>query len=419
MNGDVKSDTSGPGLIPRFPAAVWTVLVGDAVSAFGQGMSLPFLVIYLHDVRGIDLSTAGLVLSTVALVSFIGNPVGGWLSDPLGPRTTLMFSLACCAVGVAMFAPVTSAPPAFVAGGLLGLGNAVAWPAFDALLAEVAGPSRRSAAFSLRHATMNAGLALGAVVAGLIIDTAHPGSFQLVYVVDAVTFVLFIPLLMTIPARRGVRSPTAPDGNGGYRAVLADRRFLSVVALSALIVTVGVSQYHAAFPVWATRNGGIPVSALGACYAANALTVILGQLPMLRAVTGRRRTTAVSIACVAWAISWGSALIFGSAVNGWLATVGFICTMVVFGVGETALAPTLAAMVNDLAPDDLRGRYNGVSALGWTTGFFLGPAISGMALDANAGTALLIVLSAACLASAWWASALGRQLPESANHIAP
>jgi MFS family permease len=92
--------------------------------------------------------------------------------------------------------------------------------------------------------------------------------------------------------------------------------------------------------------------------------------------------------------------------------------MVVFGIAETALAPTLPAIVNDLAPDHLRGRYNGVSALGWTTGFFIGPAIAGLALDANAGVALLVALIAGCLLAALWATALGRHLPKAANTIA-
>jgi MFS family permease len=405
-------------LIPQLPRGAKVVLLGDAVSALGQGMSLPFLLLYLHEVRGIDLATAGLVLSTVALASFIGNPIGGWLSDPLGPRTALLISLVFSAVGVATFALAEASPLAFLAAALLGLGNAIAWPAFDALLADLVEPGRRSGVFSVRHATLNAGMAVGALVAGLVVDTARPGSFQAIYLIDALTFLLFIPLLVMVPSRGAREVSLEMTAKPSYRTVLRDRRFMSLVGLAALIVAVGFAQYNAAFPVWATREGGIPVGALGMCFAANAATVILGQLPMLRALMGRRRTTAVCLSCVTWALSWSMALIFGFAGSGWLAQAGFVLTMVVFGIAETALAPTLPAIVNDLAPDHLRGRYNGVSALGWTTGFFIGPAIAGFALDANAGPALLIALIAGCLLAAAWATRLGRQLPEAANTIA-
>lgn len=406
------------GLVPRLPRPAWIVLLGDTVSALGQGMSLPFLLVYLHEVRGIDLSIAGLVLSTVALASFVGNPLGGWLSDPVGPRVTLVISLVISAIGVGTLAVAATATLAFVAAALLGLGNGVAWPAFDALLANLVEPARRSGAFSLRHATLNAGLACGALVAGFVIDTARPGTFQVVYLADAVTFLLFVPLLLAIPARRRQEASTRTTAKPGYRDVLRDRLFLSVVGLTALLVTVGFAQYHAAFPIWATGDGGLPVEALGMCFAANAATVILLQLPMLRALLGRRRTAAMSFACTAWAISWSMALVFGFVGSGWTAQVGFIATMVVFGIGETALSPTLTAIVNDLAPDHLRGRYNGVSALGYTTGFFVGPAIAGFALDADAGSALLAALVIACLSAGLWAAWLGRRLPESANVIA-
>ncbi|MGZ8747886.1 MAG: MFS transporter [Mycobacterium sp.] len=138
---------------------------------------------------------------------------------------------------------------------------------------------------------------------------------------------------------------------------------------------------------------------------------------MLRALAGRRRTTAVSLACAIWAVAWSLALLFGYAGDGWFAVAGFILAMVVFGIAETALSPTLPAIVNDLAPDHLRGRYNGVSALGWTTGFFVGPAIAGFALGADAGGALLAVLVGGCGVAALWAARLGRRLPKAANII--
>ena len=410
-----RTITARTGLIPRLPRAAVTILAGDALSALGSGMSMPFMLVYLHQVRGIDMATAGLALSTIALASFVGNPLGGTLTDRFSARTALLNGLMFSAAGAATLGWVTGAPIAFLAAALLGLGNSIAWPAFDALLATVVEPEQRSAAFALRHATLNAGIAVGAVAAGLIVDVARPSTFQIIYLIDAATFLLFVPVLKLIPATRtGVPEARA---DGGYRTVLRDKLLLSIVGLSALVVTVGFSQYHAAFPGWATRDRGIPVSALGICFAANAATVVLTQLPVLRALTGHRRTTAVSLACAGWAAAWLVALVAGHSGSGWFAITGFVATMVMFGIAETALAPTLTAIVNDLAPGHLRGRYNAVSALGWTTGFFVGPAISGFAFQTQHGTTLMILLIVTSLAGVLWATALGRRLPSSANRI--
>lgn len=70
-----------------------------------------------------------------------------------------------------------------------------------------------------------------------------------------------------------------------------------------------------------------------------------------------------------------------------------------------------------LAPDDLRGRYNGAATLAWTTGFLTGPALAGVALDAGAGTVLFLALIAACVAAAGLTRRLERRLPAAANRI--
>src|SRR5215212_6060935 len=59
---------------------------------------------------------------------------------------------------------------------------------------------------------------------------------------------------------------------GGYRAILGDRVFLRVWALTALLVTAGVAQYAAAFPAYATEVAGLDASWLSLALAANAIT---------------------------------------------------------------------------------------------------------------------------------------------------
>jgi hypothetical protein len=51
-----------PGLLrtyfPELPRSVTTLQVGGLINAFGNGVILPFLFIYLHNVRGIALGSA-------------------------------------------------------------------------------------------------------------------------------------------------------------------------------------------------------------------------------------------------------------------------------------------------------------------------------------------------------------------------
>ena len=51
-------------LDPRLPGSVWLLQLGGVMNSFGNGIVLPFLVIYLHSVRGFGLGISGLVVAT-------------------------------------------------------------------------------------------------------------------------------------------------------------------------------------------------------------------------------------------------------------------------------------------------------------------------------------------------------------------
>ena len=61
-------------LDPRLPRPVWILNIGGLANAVGNGLAFPFLVIYLHNVRGFSLATAGLVLATTGAVSLLCGP---------------------------------------------------------------------------------------------------------------------------------------------------------------------------------------------------------------------------------------------------------------------------------------------------------------------------------------------------------
>ena len=420
-------------LAPRLPRDAWVVLGGDMLSAMGSGLTLPFFLVYLNRIRGIDLAIAGLALSTVALVGFVGNPLGGWLTDRVGAKGALVAGLVVATAGAFLVTLVREPWQAFASAAVVGLGAAVIWPAQDALLAVVVSVEQRSSVFAVRNATLNAGYGLGAVAAALIADLDSPPSFVTLYVLDGLTFLAFIPVLtLALPHVGAASSPepaTATAGQtadatvtvtaaGGYRAVLKDLVFLRLWVLIALLVTVGFAQTQAGFPAYATGAGGLAASGLAIAFAANTFTVVAAQLPVLRLMEGRRRTTGIVVACFCWAAAWSVTLLAGGLSGGAVAVVVFTAALVVFALGETFLAPSQAALVNDLAPDHLRGRYNGLYSLAWTTGFALGPAVAGVVLGAGRGGALFVGLVVGCAVAALGALVLARHLSPSVDLVA-
>jgi MFS family permease len=403
------------GLIPDLPKRAWEVLAFDAVSSFGSGLVLPFLIIYLHRVRGIEIEIAGLALGMVAVTGLVAGPVAGSFVDRFGARIALMVALAMSATGALLVIWVREPWQAFVATAVIGAGEAAFWPSIQSLLAGAVSPEHRSSVFAVHYATQNAGLGVGGVLGGLIANISSPSSFELLYLFDAFTFAPFFVLLLRSRAL-GAKVESDPEETLkiGYLSVLRDRVFLRVFALMALLAAIGYAQVESGFPAFAVDVGKVGTRGVGIAFATNTFMVVSAQFVTLKMMRGKRRTRALMVLAAMWATCWG--LVFGSSFLTPLeATIGFSAALGCFAIGETLLSPTIAAIVNDLAPENLRGRYNAVYTLAWSVGAVIGPPVATFFLGAGLGRQLFLTLIVTCGAAALYALRLERHLPASVN----
>ena len=72
----------------------------------------------------------------------------------------------------------------------------------------------------------------------------------------------------------------------------------------------------------------------------------------------------------------------------------------VFAIGETVWSPLQPALLNDLAPAHLRGRYNALGSVTWNVAGALGPAVAGVMIGAGHGGAWIGLLVVGCGAAA-------------------
>jgi MFS family permease len=396
------------GLDPRLPRSVWVLSVGGLANAVGNGLAFPFLVIYLHNVRGFTLGTAGLVLATTGAVSLLAGPAVGVVIDRIGGRATLAAALVLLAIGFGSYPLVHEPWQAFLASAVAGLGNAGFWPSQSALLAGLTPPSRRHAAFALQRVTRNLGIGLGGVAGGLIASTSSPGSFTVLFGVDAATFLVFVAMLAFVP------EPELPAEEGSlaparYADVLRDRVFLGIVALNVLFVSAGYAQLEL-LPVFAKNEAGVTEAGIGLIFFVNTLVIVLAQFPVSKGLEGRRRMPALALMCALWAGAWILVLFGGTWFEAAAAATAFAVAAVVFGVGECFQGPVQGALVADLAPPRLRGRYMAVSTISWDVGFIVGPAVGGFVLQAEP-LALWPLAAVVCLLAGAGALALERDLP--------
>jgi MFS family permease len=410
----------GARLVPPLGARAWRLLAGVVAFEVGTGMTLPLVIVYLHGSRGLGLAAAGLALSAVGAGGLAGTVAAGPMVDRLGAGWTALAALLLAAAGTLGYLAVHGLASAVAASLAQGAGFAGAWVALIPLLVSAVAPGLRGDVLATNYGITNLGLGLGSTIAGVVL-AIRPDAFGPLFVMDALTYLIFAAWLVWLGElrRTGAHAGVDVAPRAGYATVIRDPALLVATGLNLLLVTAGYAQLTSAFPAWATGPVGVSKSVVGFAFAANTWVIALAQLPVLAYVRTRRRTRATAVAGGLFAVCWLIVLAAGQLSTVSAASAALIVGAGVFGLGETFLSPSLPAIVNDVASEDVRGRYVAVYSTSWQIGPMIGPAVAGAALGAGAGGALMVGLAAAC-ALAWPAAVLcERFVPASANLAAP
>jgi MFS family permease len=410
------------------------LLAASFVSSIGSGLTIPFLIIYLHQVRHFPLGISGLLIGGVAVVALPVGPSAGALADRLGARTVLLVALSLEGLGIASLATVHNYPTAVGAMFLYGLGQAACWPTWNALLGTMLGNDKISAlAFARNFQLLNLGLGLGAIIGGMVVHVHDPGSFVAVYLIDGSSNLIVVAALALLPERAfhasheddtlataptplddpGVRSETSRNG---YRAVLADGVFRRYALATTILMIGGYAAIDTGFVGFATSVAKAGTGTIAIAFAANTSLIVLAQPLGLRLAGRMKRTNALKVVAGAFAASWVVLAAASLAPGTQVARVLVIATPAVFALGEVLLSPVGSPLVNDLAPAGLRGRYFATSSLCFTVANIVSPAIAGVMIGADLGRIMLVFFIICCATAAAGAHWLGLALSPAQNN---
>lgn len=405
----------------------WTVLSPEgrwllstvAVQTLGRGLTLPFTVIYLHEVRGFSLDLAGTLMAFIAVVALAVTGPGGALTDRVGARRVLLFSTTCQLVGCVVLAFATTPVVAALGMVFLGINFGMSWPALNSLIAAVTTGELRQQYFGINFALVNLGIGVGGIIGGIYADVSQPHTFTVIFLADAASMLVPIALLLG-PLRRVTGQHTAPDdadaASGSYLAILRNPAVVGMTGLTFIAVFVGYGQLEAGFPAFARQVGDVSTRVIGFAFAVNTAVIVLLQFLVLRRIAGHRRTRVMLVMCAIWASSY---VVLGATgvLPGALAGAAVLAYMGLFALGETMMQPTIPAITNDLAPDHLRGRYNAVNAGAFQAGAIGGPLFAGFVLDRGWSTPYVLTMVAGCALIAVLALVVERLVPAAVNGV--
>ncbi|MFC4146451.1 MFS transporter [Micromonospora mangrovi] len=358
-------DTAG-GL----PAPFWYLWSGLLVNRAGA-FAVLFLSLYLTDARGASESLAGAVVGAYGAGGAVGVLLGGVLADRWGRRATLLAAHLGAAGLMTALAFSRQLGVIAVLAALVGVLHSMPSPAFVAAIVDVVPESRRSRAFNLQFWAFNLGMAVASLLAGVLAEA----SFLALFLVDAAaTLAAAVIIAVKVPETLPRHRPAAPAAvrRPGLATALTDRTFLVFVALT-FVLAVLTMQTSTIMPL-AMRADGLGPSAYGVVVALGGTLIVLGQLFVPRLIEGYRKATVLSVSTGLMALGFGALALADD-------LPVYLGAAVVWTIGSMLAAPPNAQINAELAPPELRARYQSVFYLTFPAASFVAPALGGLSLQ--------------------------------------
>jgi MFS family permease len=401
---------AAPSSRPRIAPARWGLpplrgrgwlLAAALIDSTGSGLLYAFAAIFFLYRTSLALTSIGLAL-TVGQLCALGVPAAcGTLVDRFGARRLTITGNLVSAAGYLGFVWAHQLWQVTAVCITVQAGVAMYWTAYSPMVGECVPTTDRVRWFGLIHAARNAGVGLGGALAGILLATAGSRALAWFVMANVASYLLAAGLVGFGGARSAGLAPAvgqtgSPPGSGptvrrgGYREVLADRRFLlliginiafvlSTVVLNVLLAIYLVETLHR--PAWIAGA----LLTLNTALVAGLQTAVAGWSESHR--TGRIIALAAVVNTAAFGCFW---LVAG--VPHWLLLPGLVTAVIAYTMAEVLSSPALSSLSVSLPRPELRGRYQAIYQTSWTVGGAIGPALFIWLLSRGAGWPWLVLI---------------------------
>jgi len=357
---------------------IWTLAAVRGANTMGLSLVLAFMGLYLVTQRGVSGLHYGLIYFTANICQAMTSTWAGQLSDRLGRRRLMVSTLIGRALVIATLGALVlvHAPVALLAAVIIVSASLRGGfePVASAVIADLASPADRVAAFGLQRMGINLGWAVGPALGGLLASVIDYGLVFFCAVIP-----LFISAVVTARLQEPPRATAASPGAEriSLRAALTEassRGELMLLLLCALVFSTVHIQLFATLGLYAKGELGLDEAHIGLLYTINGVLVILLQVPAIAII----RRLSPDRALVTGCLIYSTAFLWIGAADG----VGLVILAIVTATaGEVILTPAQESTVADLSDPARLGRAFGLYGTMQMIGVAFAPLVGGIIYD--------------------------------------
>lgn len=376
------------GVYQEYPRPFWTLVGVTFIDHLGGALLFPFFALYITSKFGVGMTEVGLLFAVFSISSFAGSFLGGALSDRMGRKGILIFSLISTSISSILMGLVNSLSAFFLLALVVGVFTDTGGPARQAMVADLLPEEKRAQGYGIIRVVFNISATLGPAIGGFMASR----SYLMLFIADAVislisAFIVWRAMPETKPeAQPGTPQESMGGTFKGYFLVLRDKLFVLFISASILMVFVYMNM-GTTLGVYLRDIQGVAESRYGLILSMNAAMVVLFQFPITRRIEKLPPMLMMALGSALYAV--------GFAMYGFVSTYTlFLLAMVIITIGEMLVAPVGQALVAHFAPEDMRGRYMAIAGFSYGIPFAIGPLLAGLIMDNTDPRAL------------WWAAGI-------------
>ncbi|MRW88763.1 MFS transporter [Duganella sp. FT80W] len=362
---------------PARPGNLNFVLICVFIDMLGIGLIVPVLPVLVGEFAGTRESQAywyGMMSAVFGLMQFLFMPMLGAISDRVGRRPVLLYSMAGMCINFLSTAWAPNLACLFI-GRVIGGMSSASMSVASAYASDISTPENRAKSFGKVGAAFGLGFICGPMLGGLLggVDLHLP-----FYVAGALSAANFVYGYFAVPESLapGARAPftLARINPLSALAKLARRTDIRGLLLTFTLATLAQMMLQTTWVLYTTFRFNWSTGQNGAALFCVGLTAAVVQAGLLGVLIKRFGEVRLSLLGL---ISGGiTYLLYGLATHGWMMYVLILCNVLSFAIG-----PALQSIVSKNTPPgeqgELMGSLQSISSVGVIFMPLLGSAILG------------------------------------------
>ena len=340
------------------------VLIAVFIDMLGIGLIVPVLPNLVGEFvanREQQALWYGVLGATFGLMQFLFMPMVGALSDRIGRRPVLLYSMGGMCINFLATAWAPNLACLFI-GRVIGGASSASMSVASAYASDVSTPENRAKSFGKIGAAFGFGFICGPILGGMLGNVGLHLPFYVAAALSAVNFVYgFVAVPESLPRER--RAPFQWARINPFGALLrlvrrTDIRGLIIVYTLVQFAQMMLQATWVLFTTfrfdWTPRDNGIALFCVGLC----SIVMQAGLLAPLIRRFGEVRLSLIGLTSGAIAF-----LLYGLATQGWMMYMIILCNLLSFAAGP-ALQGILSKSSSSREQGELMGSLQSISSAG-------------------------------------------------------